>query len=104
LADEPQKIIDSLLRDQITTLERNLNQRLDGTERNLNRRLDQQDTALAEIRTQTTKTNGRVTMLEKARERAQGVRSAYSWVPVALGSILTAGLTILIMALGGGIH
>lgn len=104
MADEPQNLIDSLLRDQISTLERNLNRRLDATERAVGERFDQQDKALVEIKKQTQATNGRVTVLEKARERAQGVMFAFKWAPGVLTAMVTAGLTILIMALSGGVH
>lgn len=96
--------ITSLILDKLKMTEENLNRRLDESDRNTNRRLDTQDTALVEIRTQTQLTNGRVTTLEKARERTQGVISAYRWLPTALSAILGAGLTILVMALSGGIH
>jgi hypothetical protein len=104
LAVESQSLIDSLLRDQIATLERNLNRRLDTTERNMGERLDRQDTQLQRIEGKVDKTNGRVTVLEKARERAQGVVSAYRWLPPTLAAIVTAGMTVLIMALSGGLH
>lgn len=89
--DEPTVL--SLLAEQISALERNVN-----------RRFDAQDDELKEIKRQTRETNGRVTMLEKARARTQGAVSAYAWVPVVLSSLLAAGLTILVMALSGGIH
>jgi hypothetical protein len=104
LPDEPQHVIDSLLRDQIKTLEANLNRRLDDTERNLNRRLDKQDADLSEIRKQTKETNGRVTKLEKARERAQGMVFAVRWIPGFLTAGFSAGLTVLIMAISGNLH
>lgn len=104
MPDEPQRIIDQLLREQISSLEMNLNRRLDTTERNVKERFDRQDRELAEIKAQTKATNGRVTVLEKARERAQGVMFAFSWLPPVLASVVTAGLTVLIMALSGGIH
>lgn len=101
---DPQHLIDTMLKEQIATLERNLNQRLDTTEQNVKERFDRQDRELAEIKAQTKATNGRVTVLEKARERAQGVMFAFSWLPPVLASVVTAGLTVLIMALSGGIH
>jgi hypothetical protein len=94
----------ALLEKQISTLERNLNGRLDTTERNLNGRLDRQDKALEEIKTQTTKTNGRVSVLERARERGLGVVMAFKWVPPILAAAVTAGLTILTLAITGQIH
>jgi hypothetical protein len=96
--------ISGLLEKQISTLERNLNQRLDATERTVTARFDRQDRDLQEIKQQTQRTNGRVTALEKARERAQGTMSAFSWIPPILASAVTAGLTILVMALSGGLH
>lgn len=78
--------------------------RIDAVERNLNSRLDTQDKTLGRVEKQVTDTNGRVTVLEKARERAQGVMFAFSWLPLALSAVLTAGLTILVMALSGSIH
>lgn len=104
MADEPQSLIDAMLRDQITTLERNLNRRLDATENAVGERFDRQDRELREIKKQTQVTNGRVTVLEKARERAQGVMFAFRWMPATLAAIVTAGLTVLIMALSGGLH
>ena len=77
--------------------------RFDDQNREFGRRLDRQDRTLEDIQEQTRKTNGRVTTLEKARERAQGALFAYAWVPAALTAVLTAGLTILIMALSGGL-
>jgi hypothetical protein len=100
--DEPS--INAMLEKQITTLEINLNRRLDATEESVKQRFDQQDNTLRRIENQVEKTNGRVTVLEKARERAQGVVSAYSWVPAMLTAVLTAGLTILVMALSGSIQ
>lgn len=81
-----------------------LNEKIDVLERNLNRRLDAQDDALREIKRQTQATNGRVGALEQARERAQGVMFAFRWVPPILTAAVTAGLTILTLALTGGIH
>jgi hypothetical protein len=96
-------MIDQLLREQISTLERNLNRRLDATEESVKHRFDLQDRALVRIETQVRSTNGRVTVLEKARERAQGVMFAFSWMPPVLTAVVTAGLTILVMALTGAI-
>jgi hypothetical protein len=102
MAEDP--TINSMLERQIATLEVNLNRRLDATERTVGERFDRQDKELGEIKAQTQRTNGRVTVLEKARERAQGMMFAFSWLPAALTAVLTAGLTILVMALSGGIH
>ena len=77
--------------------------KIDSVEKNLNARLDKQDKELDLIKTQTQKTNGRVTVLEKARERTAGAVGAFRWMPPALMALLTAGTTILIMALSGGI-
>lgn len=103
-AVEHQSVIDSLLREQIKTLETNLNRRLDETNESVARRFDQQDKALVRIEGKVDKTNGRVTVLEKARERAQGVMFAFKWVPPLLAAAVTAGLTILTLALSGQIH
>lgn len=65
--------------------------------RDNNERLDRIERHVSE-------TNGRVSALEKARERAQGVIFAYSWLPSTLSAVLGAGLTILIIALSGGLH
>jgi hypothetical protein len=81
-----------------------LNDKIDTLERNLNRRLDAQDRALGEIKRQTQATNGRVGALEQARMRAQGVMFAFSWLPPVLTAVVTAGLTVLIIALTGGLH
>lgn len=81
-----------------------LNEKIDTLERNLNKRLDLQDAALREIKVQTTATNGRVGTLEQARMRAQGVMFAFSWLPPVLTAVVTAGLTVLIIAITGGIH
>lgn len=103
--------------------------RLDATDANLHRalsemqtsltlRLSEQDRELREIRVQTTRTNGRVTTLEKAvtvlekavallenaRVRAQGVMAGYRWVPPTLLTLLGTGLTILVLALTGSLH
>ncbi len=85
--------VPSLLKDKIDTLERNLNHRLDA-----------QDAALLDIKKQTQATNGRVGALEQARMRAQGVMYAFRWIPPILTAAITAGLTILTLALTGGIH
>lgn len=102
MADE--LTINGMLEKQITTLEANLNRRLDATETSVNRRFDQQDRALAAIQAQTTATNGRVTALERARERGIGVVFAFKWAPPVLTAMVTAGLTILMMALTGAIR
>ena len=81
-----------------------LNEKIDALERNLNKRLDIQDDALRDIKKQTQATNGRVGALEQARVRAQGVMYAFKWVPPILTAAVTAGLTILTLALTGGIH
>jgi hypothetical protein len=83
-------------RDQIMDL---VIQRIDAVERNLNKRLDQQDDELKSIHDQTKLTNGRVTALEKARERAAGVASAYSWVLPILCALLAGGLAVLFQTL-----
>lgn len=80
-----------------------LERQIQTLETNLNRRLDRQDRELGEIKAQTIATNGRVTDLEKARERIQGVVAAYRWVPVVLSALLTAGMTILVMVVTGAI-
>lgn len=94
----------SLILERIEAVDRNLSERVTITERNLQQRLDTQDRTLRDIQAQTRATNGRVTALEKARERAQGVMTAFAWLPVVLSSLLTAGLTVLVTALSGGIH
>ena len=81
-----------------------MNEKIDALERNLDRRLTAQDQALIRIEGKVDKTNGRVTTLEKARERAQGVMFAFSWLPPVIASAVTAGLTVLIMAISGGLH
>lgn len=100
--------IESLLSEKIDLATKSLGDRLTATERNIGRRLDQQDDTLREIKVQTTKTNGRVTALERARERTQGAMAAYRWVPDLLKGLVTAafgaGLTILVLALQGAIH
>lgn len=78
--------------------------KIDALEKNLDARLGAQDAQLRDIKTQTAKTNGRVTVLEQARARAQGVMSAYSWLPSVLSAVLGAGLTIMVIALTGGIR
>ena len=102
MTDEP--TINSLLEKQISTLETNLNKRLDITESNVRERFDRQDKELREIKQQTQRTNGRVTNLEKARERAQGVLFAFKWIPWLMSVLITTGVTILILALTGGIR
>jgi hypothetical protein len=106
MSDEP--TINSLILDRLDAVAVTLNARLDATERALGQRLDRQDTDLGEIKRQTQKTNGRVTALERARERTQGAISAIRWVPEFSRGIflsaLGAGLTILVMALSGSIH
>lgn len=82
-----------LLRDQINQLERSLN-----------RRLDQQDRQLQDIKQQTTLTNSRVTKLENVRSHAEGVVSAFRWLPTVLAGGLSTGLTIVLMALTGNLH
>lgn len=77
---------------------------IEALDRSLNRRLDDQDRALARVEAKVDKTNGRVTVLEKARERGQGMVAAFRWVPSLIASGVTAGLTILIMAVSGGLH
>jgi len=99
-----QATIDSLLRDQISTLERNLNSRLDRQDSAQQDFKDETRRALGRIEAKVDKTNGRVTVLERARERAQGVMFAFSWLPPTLAAVVTAGLTVLIMALSGGLH
>lgn len=89
---------------QIGSLETSVNRRLDDMRDDLNRRLDSQDRELREIKKQTTATNGRVTVLEKARSRAEGMVSAFRWIPTVLAASLSTGLTILLMALTGNIH
>lgn len=81
-----------------------LNEKIDTLERNLNKRLDMQDDALRDIKKQTMATNGRVGALEQARMRAQGVMFAFSWLPPVLTAVVTAGLTVLIIAITGGLH
>lgn len=102
--NDPTISIGSMLEKQITALERSLTQRLDATDRNVKERFDRQDEELVAIKSQTMRTNGRVTALERARDRAEGVIFAFSWVPVVVASILTSGLTILVMALSGSIR
>jgi hypothetical protein len=101
---DQQHMIDTLLREQITTLEKNLNRRLDETNDSVNRRFDAQDRALNRIELKVDRTNGRVTALETARERAKGIVFAFKWVPPVMTAAVTAGLTILTLALTGGIH
>lgn len=81
-----------------------LNDKIDQLGEHLNQRLDQQDKALADIRRQTRETNGRVTALERARERAQGAVAAYRWIGVMFGGLVSAGATILVLAASGGLH
>lgn len=90
--------------DREPSIEAMILDKIDTLERNLNRRLDDQDRALQRVEAQTTKTNGRVTVLENARERGLGVIAAYRWLPVVLGSGLAAGLALLGTALLGGFH
>lgn len=91
LIDEPNVL--SMLNDKIDTLASTLSQRLDS-----------QDAALKEIKQQTQATNGRVTVLERARERGLGVVMAFKWVPPILAAAVTAGLTILTLAITGQIQ
>lgn len=81
-----------------------LNDKIDTLEKNLNRRLDAQDSVMKDIQTQTRTTNGRVTALERGRERAQGMIAAYRWVGVMFGGLVSAGATILVLAATGGLH
>lgn len=91
LSDEPNVL--SMLNDKIDTLASSLNQRLDA-----------QDAALRDIKQQTQQTNGRVTVLEKARERGLGFVMAFKWLPPILAAGVTAGLGILTLAIMGQIH
>lgn len=93
MPERDQSNVDAMIIDKINTLERNLE-----------RRLDEQDRQLRDIKTQTQLTNGRVTTLERARERGMGVIAAYRWIPVVIGGALSAGLALLGTALAGGIH
>lgn len=102
MSDDPLTIFATLLEKQVSTLEANLNLRLDMTERSVTSRFDQQDKELAAIREQTTKTNGRVTVLERARDRSAGIVAAYSWLPPIIAAIIGAGLAALITTTVGG--
>lgn len=77
---------------------------LDMLSANFTRRMDEQDKTLARVEAKVDKTNGRVTILERARERGQGMVAAFRWVPWLLGSAVSAGMTILIMAVTGSIR
>lgn len=103
MADEPTTIT-SLLERQITSLEQNLHHRLNATERNVGDRLSQQDKTLERIEQKVDRTNGRVTVLEKARERGLGAASTLKWIPFVLGCLLTGGTGVLLTALLGGFH
>lgn len=92
--------INSMLNDKIDSL----SHALESVEKRMGERLTIQDTQLARIETKVDTTNGRVTVLERARERAQGVIFAFSWIPPILTAVFTAGLTILVMALTGSIR
>jgi hypothetical protein len=95
---------EDLILDKINTLERNLNRRLDEQDAAAREFKAEVNGRLVEIKTQTTLTNGRVTALERVRERGLGVLAAYKWIPVVVGSTLAAGLALLGTALAGGFH
>ena len=102
MSDDP--TLNSMLNDKIDTLR----DALGAVESRMGERLTRQDEYLREIKDQTTATNGRVTLLEKAQERTHGVFIALSWLPPLVTGVITAlvtgGMTVLIMALTGALH
>lgn len=96
--------INSLILDKIQDLREHVNDRFDAAEESARATAAAQNERLDRIEAQTTKTNGRVTVLENARARAGGMVAAYKWVPVAATTLLGSGMTILIMALAGQFH
>lgn len=106
--DRQEPSIESLILDKITSVETNLNRRLDDQDKAASDFKRQVERDLGAIKKQTSETNGRVTKLERAREVGQAKLAAFHWVPDLLDKIITAalggGVTILLLAVTGGIH
>lgn len=69
----------------------------------VDKRFDATDRKIDRVEDRVKVTNGRVGVLEKARERAAGFMTAFRWVPVITGALLSTGATVLVMALSGAI-
>ena len=92
-ADDP--TVNSLILDQIKTLGETLSARIDANAAETNRRFDELDSKADRIEVQTTRTNGRVTALERARTHTQGMIHAYAWLGPTLSACLGAGLVVI---------
>lgn len=93
-----------LLMGKIEEVKEHLDDKITAVETHVNTRLDAQDKTLGEIKEQTTKTNGRVTKLEKAKDHVGSVVWTFRWIPKVAGILATTALTILVLALTGSIH
>ncbi|HET6869114.1 MAG TPA: hypothetical protein VFH80_24600 [Solirubrobacteraceae bacterium] len=96
--------VDHLLMQRIEAVEDNLTERLHDQSRAFGSRLDGLEHTLRDIQKQTRLTNGRVNTLENDKARGQGMISAFRWLPPLLTAIVTAGLTVMIWAITGGVH
>jgi hypothetical protein len=70
--------------------------RLDAHENFVESRLDDQDAVLNDIRTETRKTNSRITKLELWRAKAEGFKAAFHWVEVVASTAIGAGIGALV--------
>lgn len=104
MSDDLSSDIAKLLNTRIDDLQTSINTRINDAERNIGKRLDAQDVALGRVEAKVDKTNGRVTTLERGRERAQGMIAAYRWVAPLFAGAVSAGGTILVLAVTGGLH
>lgn len=96
--------VEGLILDKINALERNLTRRLDEQDAESREFKAEVYGRLRDIKTETSATNGRVTALERARERGVGAIASYRWVPFVIGPALATGLSLLAVALEGGFH
>lgn len=106
MATEPS--IESLILDKITSVDTNINRRLDDQDKAAGEFKRQVERDLTAIKRQTAETNGRVTKLENARAVGQAKLAAFHWIPDLFDKVLTAalggGVTILLLAVTGGLH
>lgn len=85
-----------MLMESLRQTREDMNRRFDEQSREINHRFDEANQKIAEVKSDTSATNGRVRKLEIWKAHVEGFRAAFHWAEVVAGALAASGTTVVL--------